>query len=152
MSVFVVPKDKQRVAVRFDSGQTEEGSVFLERCADSRDVSRKMTSLLEREDAGVFLPFQREDGATEFLNIGHVVSIGIDCADERSLTFYVRLNVRMTLSDGNAITGTLLAEAPQEKSRLSDCLNMPSRFITVMTAGKLLYVNRRMVEKVVLAA
>lgn len=153
MSVFAVPKDKHKVVVRFDSGQTQEGSVFLERGTQDRDVSRKMTEFL---DDAVFLPFQREDGTTEFINISHVVSIEADRPDDSGLAFHVRLNVKLILADapgsGSAITGTLLAEAPLERSRLSDCLNMPSRFITVVTADKLHYVNRSLVKKAVLAA
>ena len=153
MSVFFVPKDKHKVVVSFDNGQTQEGSVFLERCTQDRDVSRMMAEFLQRTDDSVFLPLQREDGTTEFINTSHVATIETDRPDESGLAFYVRLNVKLMLADapGGDITGTLLAEAPQERSRLSDCLNMPSRFIAVLTADKLRYVNRRLVKKAVLA-
>jgi hypothetical protein len=42
-----------------------------------------------------------------------------------------------------------MAEVPREKNRLSDCLNLPHRFLSVKTGGKILYINKKAIQKVV---
>lgn len=154
MSVLAVPKDKQGVTVCFDKGEKAKGSIFLERYFESLSILNKMTAFLEREDASIFVPFQQESGITEFLNKDHILIVELDNVDVDGLdlAFFVKLNVAIVLSDDSLLTGTLLTEAPAEKSRLSDCLNIPNGFLAVKSGDKLVYVNKHMIKKVMLIA
>jgi hypothetical protein len=52
-------------------------------------------------------------------------------------------------ADGATISGDLMAEVPQEKARLSDCLNMSNRFLSVRTSGIMRYINKQALQKVI---
>jgi hypothetical protein len=42
-----------------------------------------------------------------------------------------------------------MAEVPQEKARLSDCLNMSNRFLSIRTGATMCYINKDALQKVV---
>ncbi len=59
------------------------------------------------------------------------------------------ISVTARFCDGTAVSGELMAEVPQEKARLSDCLNISNKFLSVKTGGKMCYINKDALRTVV---
>ena len=46
--------------------------------------------------------------------------------------------VNAQFGDGDTVNGELVAEVPAEKARLSDCLNLQNKFLSVKIVDKIL--------------
>ncbi len=151
---FAVPKDRQEVTVQLDDGQTIEGAVFLELSPNAITVHHRMVAFLE--DESLFFPLKTTSGGTEFINKKNIKFIVLNYQAEREqVEQAIRLmqvkQVNVFFLDGKSMNGMLIAEVPQEKARLSDCLNLPSRFLDLKTDGRITYINKGKVRKVVSA-
>jgi hypothetical protein len=51
-------------------------------------------------------------------------------------------------TDNSRITGLLMAEVPAENARLSDCLNLPSKFLQVKVENRICHINKDALRKV----
>jgi hypothetical protein len=151
-AAFAVPKDRQRVMVHLDKGVALEGEIFLEFFSHEQSAHQKVTSFLENDS--VFFPLKvSATGATEFVNRKNIGIVEVDTAGEPDPEYFSfqilhTIPVTVILRHGDAISGLLMAEVPQDKARLSDCLNLPDRFLSVKTAGKIYYINKTAVQKV----
>ncbi len=152
-TMFAVPKDRQAVTVRLDKGGLLEGEIFLEPVPGSLSLHHKVTAFLENND--LFFPIRLTvSGTTEFINKKRVRFIEIDfpggpAEDYFSVQTMQSFPVIALCTDGSGVTGELLAEAPQEKARLSDCLNLPNTFLCMKTDEKMRYINKEALQKVV---
>ena len=59
--------------------------------------------------------------------------------------------VTVIFRDGSQVSGDLLADVPEERKRLSDCLNLSGRFLCTRTYGKVSYINKQAILKVISA-
>ncbi len=152
---FAVPKEKQRVTVRLETGAALEGTIFLEYSPGALSVFQKISAFLE--DGSVFFPLLLSaTGRTEFINKKNVEIVEADYPEETgtgavSLSLMRIENITALFKDGSAMSGALMAEVPGEKSRLSDCLNLPNKFLSVRVGGKIHFINKDMIHKVVYA-
>lgn len=148
-SEFTVPKEKQLVTVYLLGGDTIEGNIFLEFNPDARTLHRKMAAFLE--SSADFFPLST-GGAPAFINKDAIRMVEVHYPDDEE-TFdimHVEL-VTVIFNDSTQVSGDLLADVPSEKKRLSDCLNLPDRFLCTRAYGKVCYINKRSILKVTTA-
>lgn len=149
--VLAVPMDRQNVTLRLDTGAILEGEIFLEYVPDISSVHQRITAFLESGNA--FFPLKRVNGNTEFVNRKKVQTLEVKCP-ERPDARYCESRIMNTIpvtaifSNGDTISGELMAEVPQEKARLSDCLNLPSTFLEVKTDSTIYYINKEALQKI----
>jgi hypothetical protein len=152
-AAFAVPKDRQEVTVRLDRGETLTGEIFLEYMAAELSAHQKISMFLENDN--VFFPLKvNTSGGTEFVNKNNVWTVDVVIPDSTGNDFFSQLlmhtiPIMARFADGVAITGELMAEVPQEKARLSDCLNMSNTFLSVRTNGIMRYINKQALQKVI---
>jgi hypothetical protein len=152
---LAVPKDRQGVTVRLLGGGAIEGTIFLEYAPAGLTLLQKVNAFLEESNA--FFPLRlSESGTTEFINKKNVGVIELAyTADEEkdSLALSLMYSVEVTaiFVNDNAISGALLAEVPLERARLSDCLNLPQQFLSIKVDGKICYINKNALQKVMYA-
>ena len=151
-AAFTVPKNRQRVSVRLDNGAIVEGDIFLEPAATDLSIHQQLVLFLEEES--LFFPIQvAATGRTEFLNKLNTFSIDVRIPSEADPGFFSQgllhtIPIIVLLTDGTTLSGDLTAEVPQEKARLSDCLNQPGKFLCMQSDGAMCYINRSAVQKV----
>ncbi len=149
MRDFVVPKEKQLVTVHLIGGEAQEGNIYLEFFSEARTLHQKITAFLE--DKKDFFPLSR--GTTpEFVNKSAIRMVEVHYPEEQSSfdIMHVEL-VTVIFRDGSQVSGDLLADVPDERKRLSDCLNLSGRFLCTRTYGKISYINKQAVLKVISA-
>ncbi len=146
---FAVPKEKQLVTIHLLGGETREGNIFLEFYPDARTLHQKIVAFLE--DSNEFFPLS-SGGAPEFVRKKSIRMVEIDYpGEEESFTIMHVELVTVVFRDGSQVSGDLLADVPQEKRRLSDCLNLPFKFLCTRTYGKVSYINKDSILKVMTA-
>lgn len=151
---FAVPKDRQEVMVRLDNGLPMEGAVFLDYAPEVLTVHHRMAAFLE--DENIFFPLQIKGGGTEFVNKKNIKLVELNYQAEQeqinsAITLMQVVNVTVLFLDGTSLSGTLIADVPSEKARLSDCLNLKSRFLNVKIDGRISYLNKDRIRKVLYA-
>jgi hypothetical protein len=151
---FAVPKDRQEVTVRLDNGQPVSGAVFLDYAPNALTVHHRMAAFLE--DENLFFPLQVKGGGTEFINKRNVKLVELNYQGEQeqvnsAISLMQVVNVTVFFLDGTSLNGNLIAEVPSEKARLSDCLNLPLRFLNIKIDGRISYLNKDRIRKVVYA-
>lgn len=149
---LAVPKDRVNVAVRMSGGTELKGSIFLEYAAESETLHHRIVTFLE--DKNHFFPLQVEGGETEFLHKKKINLIEVKISgDQQNLPLLLSLmhavGITAVFADGSSLNGSLLADVPVEKSRLSDCLNLPETFVCVKRDQTLCYVNKEALLNVV---
>ncbi len=154
-TAFAVPKDRLSVIIRLDKGMTVSGEIFLEYVSDTVSLHQKVTAFLENDNA--FFPLKINSGSTEFINKTHVryVEIIFPAAPDANYFSFRPMQsipVNALFGDGDAVNGDLVAEVPAEKARLSDCLNLQNKFLSIKTVDKMCYINRETLLKVVHAS
>jgi hypothetical protein len=152
-TAFAVPKDRQEVTVRLGNGMTVEGVIFLEAVSDFLSSHQKITTFLENDNT--FFPLKLDTtGNTEFINKKNVWTVEVGIPEDPETGYFSQLpmhaiSVTAHFRDGTAVSGELMAEVPQEKARLSDCLNISNKFLSVKTDGKMCYINKDALRTVV---
>jgi len=152
-AAFAVPKDRQNITVRLSQGAPLVGEIFMESIAEGLSIHQKITSFIENSTA--FFPIKlAPGGSTEFINKNKVQVFEVSMPEDPETDYFAHLlmqtiPVTVFLNDGSTVSGELLAEVPQEKARLSDCLNMTEKFLVVKSGERMCYVNKSAVQKVV---
>jgi len=151
MKELSIDKKKMQVVITFADGSKEKGEIFLAQYAGGHHGHQKVADLLNGEKG--FLPVSMENGAIEFVSKGQILTIEGELVaeeDEEMLSAGLihQKNVTVVTSGKQTITGTLLAEVPDERSRLSDCLNLPEDFIRLKSESRYLHINKAMIKKI----
>ncbi len=146
---FVVPKEKQLVTVQMLGGDILEGNIFLEYYPEARTLHQKLLAFFE--STVDFFPLS-SGGVPEFINKHAVRMVEVHYPEEEEAfdLMHVEL-VTVVFRDGAQVSGDLLADVPQEHKRLSDCLNLAGRYICTRAYGKVCYINKEAITKVVSA-
>jgi len=148
---FAVPKGKQQVKIQLLGGETLAGNIFLEYNPEAVTVYQKVSSFIE--DRTGFFPIAIGEVKPQIIGKTSVKILEIDYPEDESIFSLKRIeNVSVMLSDGSRIDGLLMADVPEERDRLSDCLNLPERFLSLRLSGKILFVNKSLVRKVLYSA
>lgn len=151
-TAFAVPKDRLSVSIRLEKGVMLSGEIFLEYVSDTVSMHQKVTAFLENDNA--FFPIKVGTGGTEFVNKTHIRYVEINLPDDPDANYFSfrpmqAIPVNAQFGDGDTVNGELVAEVPAEKARLSDCLNLQNKFLSVKTVDKMCYINREMLQKVI---
>lgn len=151
-AAFAVPKDKQDVTVQLGDGAAIEGTIFLEYAPGDPSVHHRMTTFLEGETT--FFPISLKGGETQFISKRNIKQIDLGYRDDQedlktALSLMKMINITAVFLDKTTIHGELMADVPIEKTRLSDILNLPAKFLYVKVDNKrICYVNKDAVRKV----
>jgi len=152
-TIFAVPKDRQIVVVRLAQGAALTGEIFMESIAEGLSIHQKITSFIE--NSNTFFPIKLSpEGNTEFINKNMVQFFEVSLPEDPETSYFAHLlmqtiPVMVFLNDGSSVSGELMAEVPQEKARLSDCLNLNEKFLPVKSVGRMCYINKHALQKVV---
>jgi hypothetical protein len=151
-TIFAVPKDRLEVAIRLGNGVSLEGDIFLDYPSGSHSLHEKIIAFLESESA--FFPIKvRGTGNTEFVNKSTVRMVEVKAPDTNDRYFLPgdlhTFPVSLYLSFSTTLFGYIIADVPVEKTRLSDVLNLPKKFLTLRTASTMCYLNKNIICKVV---
>jgi len=147
---LVVPKEKQLVTVYLLGGDTIEGNIFLEYNPDLRTLHLKMMAFLENKTD--FFPLSSSP-TPEFISKSAVRRVEVHSPEDEAAfnIMHVEL-VTVIFRDGTQVSGDLLADVPDQRKRLSDCLNLSDRFLCTRTYGKICYISKQAILKVITAA
>jgi len=147
---FIVPREKQLVTVHLPGGNTMEGNIFLEYYSEARTLHQKLVAFLENRNDFFTLS---SSGSPEFIGKDAIRMVEVDYPeDEYAFTIMHVELVTVIFLDGSQVSGDLLADVPEGKQRLSDCLNLPHRFLCARAYGKVCYINKKAILKVITAA
>ena len=151
-TAYAVPKDPQRVTVRLNKGVALEGEIFLEYTSEDLSRHQKISAFLESGNA--FFPLKKGSDGTEFISKKNVRAVEVTFPEDPENSYFSlrpmhAIPVLAIFSDGDSVRGLLLAEVPDEKARLSDCLNLPDKFLNVRENGTMCYINKNALQKVV---
>ncbi len=151
-AAFAVPKDRQEVTVRLETGAALEGEIFLEYISNDTSNHQKVTAFLENDNA--FFPLKVHNGSTEFINKKNVQYVEVIFPENPDVNYFsslpmVSIPVNALFGNGESVSGNLIAEVPAERTRLSDCLNLQTKFLNVKTDSKICYINKDALQKVV---
>jgi len=146
---FVVPKEKQLVTVYLLGGDSREGNIFLEYYPDARTLHQKLLAFFE--DTKDFFPLS-SGGTPEFLYKRAVRMVEVHYPEEEASFSLMHVEmVTVIFRDGTQVSGDLMADVPDERKRLSDSLNLSGRYLCTRAYGKVCYINKEAVLKVISA-
>lgn len=151
-AAYAVPTDRQRISAHLDKGKVLTGDIFLESFTQDLSIHQRVTAFLE--NSNLFFPLKTvEAGKTAFINKYTVGLIEVGISEDPSseyFSFHLMHSIPVTveLRHGDIINGSLMAEVPEEKARLSDCLNLPNNFLCIKTTDKVFYINMKAIQQV----
>jgi len=149
LSAFAVPKEKQLVTVYLLGGDTIEGNIFLEYNPSAQSLHQKMMAFLENEKD--FFPLSRV-GTPEFISKSAIRMVEVHYPEDEAAFSIMHVElVTAIFRDGTQVSGDLLADVPDERRRLSDSLNLTGRFLCTRAYGKVCYIHKQAILKVISA-
>jgi hypothetical protein len=148
---LTVPKDRLAVIIHLDNGAIVEGEIFMESAVGELSIHQKITRFLDQGSR--FFPV-RTSTSTEFINKTAIRYIEAGIPNDPGANFFSHLlmqtvPVMVYFKDDALLSGQLMAEVPQDRGRLSDCVNIDSIFLSVYTSGKMCYINKNVVTKII---
>jgi hypothetical protein len=140
VSSLAVEKTKKQVTLFLSDQSRETGYVFLSPYSQTGVGRQTVLEVLTGRDP--FLPFETRAGQLVFVNQDQIVWAAhfLDEDEIKRLPAQAR-SVTVTLTDGKRLRGTLLVEAPEERSRLSDLVNHLDAFLTLRDAKREVLIN-----------
>lgn len=149
-SEFAVPKEKQLVTVYLLGGDTIEGNIYLEYNPDARTLHKKMMAFLE--NAYDFFPLS-SGSVPEFVSKNAIRMVEVHYPEDEDAFGIMHVEmVTVIFRDGTQVSGDLLADVPEQRKRLSDSLNLTGRFLCTRAYGKVCYISKQAILKVITAA
>ena len=148
-SEFTVPKEKQLVTVYLLGGNMIEGNIFLEFNPDARTLHQRIMAFLQNQTD--FFPLS-SGNTPEFISKSAIRMVEVHYPEDEDAfnIMHVEL-VTVIFSDGSQVSGDLLADVPEQRRRLSDCLNLTGRFLCTRAYGKVCYISKQAILKVITA-
>lgn len=142
-----IAKNRRQVIFTLADGRELEGEVFLSLYEAHRQGSQRVGELLNGEET--FLPVKTSAG-TVHLNVANIIkAVTQEDAERHDLMMLgKKYTVRITTLHGEAIEGDIFVDLPQDRSRVSDYLNRPERFLRVFVPGHIVYVAARFILEV----
>ena len=146
---LAIPKEKQLVTVFLLGGDTIEGNIFLEYNPSAQSPHQKMMAFLENEKD--FFPLS-SGSMPEFISKSAIRMVEVHYPEDEEAfnIMHVEL-VTVIFRDGTQVSGDLLADVPDQRRRLSDCLNLTGRFLCTRAYGKVCYISKQAILKVISA-
>jgi hypothetical protein len=152
MSQYRFEKHQVPASLLLSTGEVRHGCFFVVASLSTHEGPERVGDLLNASER--FFPFQHDDGTTGQYNRAHIVLVRLpEGASEEELepgfTVALRREVRLTLSTGPALEGTVFVTGPVGKERLSDYVRNQKAFWYVVTALGTVIVNSAHVVEIV---
>ena len=124
-----VEKIKRRATLCRSDGVKLDVNLFLSPYAEGHSGRELLLDILNSDSS--FLPMEDiHAGTIIFFNKDRILSLEIAQRDLLDETLFGRKkDVQVELTNGETLERSLFLEMPEERSRVSDYLNSPSRFV-----------------------
>ncbi|MHB8843244.1 MAG: hypothetical protein ACYC7L_00710 [Nitrospirota bacterium] len=147
---FAIPKEKQLVTVYLLGGDTIEGNIYLEYNPGARTLHHKMMAFLENQKD--FFPLS-SGTIPEFISKSAIRMVEVHYPEDEEAFSIMHVElVTAIFRDGTQVSGDLMADVPEQHKRLSDCLNLTDRFLCTRAYGKVCYISKQAILKVISAS
>jgi hypothetical protein len=152
MSEFRVEKQRVAAELTLVAGASVSGFFFVADSTATRTGPERVGDLLNAQEG--FFPFERSDGSTALYNRAHVVLVGLprgvsEAELDPGYAVATRRVVRMMLSTGATVSGTVAVYRPIGRDRLSDYARGPEQFRYVVMAERTVIVNSEHIVELV---
>lgn len=133
MSIYRVEKSELPVVIFQADGSVMKGVVFLSATAYSHMGQQTLLDLMK--EPGDFFPFRSEEGAFCVTNKKTITHIRFDPPEEdpEQMSLGDKEDVDIKFVGGEQLSGTIIIEMPEGKSRLFDFLNAMEGFFLLQT-------------------
>ena len=121
MSEYQVEKQKVAVTLSLVDGQMREGTMFLSPFSSYHSGPQTLIDLMSEEEQ--FAPFVGSDGSFRLINKTQISHIKYQKIPDDSLVLGTPLEVTVTFTNSRQLSGTVVLEVPEGKSRLLDFMN-----------------------------
>jgi len=143
-----VGKIKRKTTLGRSDGMKLDVNFFLSPYAEGHSGKEILLDILNSDST--FLPVEDvHTGAIIFFNKGRIMFLEIgerDLVDETLLS--QQKSVQVELTNHEILNMSLFVEMPEERSRVSDCLNSPSRFLYLCGKEKDVILNKAFIFSV----
>ena len=149
MNEYRIEKSRCRVVVKTLSGQSITGEMFLQPFVRPGGGSERPEDVLNGPER--FFPLALADDDVVLVSKAQVAEVTTSETEpfDESNPLMRRMMVELRLASGEIRAGSIVVEAPAERSRLLDLLNRDhSRFLTLHGTDDMLLINRRVIEQV----
>lgn len=145
-----IPTHAAQVSIRLAGGETLAGTLFLSRTSSFHEGPETLDEFLNSHRS--FFALRGSDGRSCLIGAASVllVSAGEDAPVLSRLpgrAWSTIEIIRLILVDGSTVEGTLRANLPPDRSRLSDVLNGEDAFVPIESAAGVVYVNKTAIRK-----
>jgi hypothetical protein len=121
MSEYQVEKQKVSVSIELVDGQTREGIIFLSPFSSHHSGPQTLLDLMSEEEP--FVPFVGSDGKFLLINKVQISHLKYQKEEDDKLELGTPLDVSVTFTNSRQLSGTVVMEVPEGKSRLLDFMN-----------------------------
>ena len=126
MSEYQVEKQKVSVTIELVDGQTRNGMIFLSPFSSHHSGPQTLIDLMSEEEP--FAPFVSVDGNFLLINKSQVSHIRYQKEADDKPVLGTPLEVTVTFTNSRQLSGTVVLEVPEGKSRLLDFMNGNTAF------------------------
>lgn len=126
MSEYQVEKKKVSVTLELVDGQTRDGVIFLSPFSSSHSGPQTLLDLMSEEEP--FAPFVGGDNDFLLINKAQISHIRYQKEPDDKPVLGTPLVVTVTFTNSRQLTGTVVLEVPEGKSRLIDFMNSNTAF------------------------
>jgi hypothetical protein len=152
MSQYRFEKHQVTASLLLSTGEVRHGCFFVVASLSTHEGPERVGDLLNTAER--FFPFQHDDGSTGQYNRSHIVLVRLPSgvAEEELEPGYsvaLQREVRLTLSTGPALEGTVFVTGPIGRERLSDYVRNSKSFWYLITPLGTVIVNSAHVVELV---
>jgi hypothetical protein len=144
---YRVPTVPVEVEILMEDGRREAVVLYLSTVSETHSGPETLDEFLDK-DRSFIGARSKESGQSFILNRDALVLVEAPASAparlkrEEMVASAIEL-VRIQLSRGSVVEGTLLMTVPPEQARISDYLNQKESFVAVDAGERILYVNKR---------
>lgn len=146
MSEYQVEKQKVSVTIELIDGQTRDGVIFLSPYSSFHSGPQTLIDLMSEEEP--FAPFVGDEGSFLLINKAQISHIRYEKAADDKPVLGTPLDVTVTFTNSRQLTGTVVLEVPEGKSRLLDFMNSNSAFFELECDGADYIVNPKIIIEI----
>jgi hypothetical protein len=121
MSEYQVEKQKVSVTISLVDGQTRDGVIFLSPFSSFHSGPQTLFDLMSEEEP--FVPFVGSDGSFLLINKVQISHLKYKKEEDDQPVLGTPLEVTVTFTNSRQLSGTVVLEVPEGKSRLLDFMN-----------------------------
>ncbi len=121
MNEYQVEKRKIAITLFLVDGKTRDGVIFLSLFSSFHGGPQTLLDLMSEEEP--FVPFDCNDGEFLLINKAQISHLKYKKEDDGKPVLGTPLDVSITFTNSQQLSGTVVLEVPDGKSRLLDFMN-----------------------------